>query len=250
MANDVTEYLAELKGLLGSLTSQEQDDVMEFYSEYLQDAGVVTRSEVESRLGTPKQLARKVLADYSIKDSQKQTKESKRTIKDQNATNKSNVTMIWLVILAIASSPVTIPLALGVLLVLAGAILAVLGVLFAAIMGVLGVGAIALFAIYVGIMMIPGHLIVDAQSSNPTDASNIFLGAGQFTFNNADLNNWTSIFGMNQASADQFIKDMATTPLEEAGKTYDLTGFQLNTNNQRFVAATAGLKWQFDWGSE
>ncbi len=160
MANDVTEYLAELKGLLGSLTSQEQDDVMEFYSEYLQDAGVVTRSEVESRLGTPKQLARKVLADYSIKDSQKQTKESKRTIKDQNATNKSNVTMIWLVILAIASSPVTIPLALGVLLVLAGAILAVLGVLFAAIMGVLGVGAIALFAIYVGIMMIPGHLAV------------------------------------------------------------------------------------------
>ena len=160
MANDVTEYLAELKGLLGSLTSQEQDDVMEFYSEYLQDAGVVTRSEVESRLGTTKQLARKVLADYSIKDSQKQTKESKRTIKDQNATNKSNVTMIWLVILAIASSPVTIPLALGVLLVLAGAILAVLGVLFAAIMGVLGVGAIALFAIYVGIMMIPGHLAV------------------------------------------------------------------------------------------
>ncbi|WP_172188589.1 hypothetical protein [Lentilactobacillus kribbianus] len=95
-------------------------------------------------------------------------------------------------------------------------------------------------------------LIVDAQSSgnSPTDSSNIFLGARQFTFNNTDLNNLTSIFGMNQASADQFIKDMATTPLEEAGKTYDLTGFQLNTNNQRFVAATAGLKWQFDWGSE
>lgn len=160
MANDVTEYLAELKGLLGSLTTQEQDDVMEFYSEYLQDAGVVTRSEVESRLGTPKQLARKVLADYSIKDSQKQARENKSTIKDQKATNKSNVTMIWMVILAIASSPVTIPLALGVLLVLAGAILAVLGVLFAAIVGVLGVGAIALFAIYVGIMMIPGHLAV------------------------------------------------------------------------------------------
>ncbi|WP_172188585.1 DUF1700 domain-containing protein [Lentilactobacillus kribbianus] len=160
MANDVTEYLAELKGLLGSLTTQEQDDVMEFYSEYLQDAGVVTRSEVESRLGTHKQLARKVLADYSIKDSQKQARENKSTIKDQKATNKSNVTMIWMVILAIASSPVTIPLALGVLLVLAGAILAVLGVLFAAIVGVLGVGAIALFAIYVGIMMIPGHLAV------------------------------------------------------------------------------------------
>lgn len=160
MANDVTEYLAELKGLLGSLTTQEQDDVMEFYSEYLQDAGVVTRSEVESRLGTPKQLARKVLADYSIKDSQKQARENKSTIKDQKATNKSNVTMIWMVILAIASSPVTIPLALGVLLVLVGAIFAVLGVLFAAIVGVLGVGAIALFAIYVGIMMIPGHLAV------------------------------------------------------------------------------------------
>lgn len=160
MTNDVTEYLAELKGLLGSLTTQEQDDVMEFYSEYLQDAGVVTRSEVESRLGTPKQLARKVLADYSIKDSQKQARENKSTIKDQKATNKSNVTMIWMVILAIASSPVTIPLALGVLLVLAGAIFAVLGVLFAAIVGVLGVGAIALFAIYVGIMMIPGHLAV------------------------------------------------------------------------------------------
>lgn len=95
-------------------------------------------------------------------------------------------------------------------------------------------------------------LIVDAQSSgnSPTDSSNIFLGVGQFTFNNADLNNLTAILGMNQESADQFIKDMATAPLEETDKTYDLTGFRLNTHNQRFVAATAGLKWQFDWGSE
>lgn len=96
-------------------------------------------------------------------------------------------------------------------------------------------------------------LIVDAQSSNtnPADSSNVFLGAKRFTFNSLDLNNLTSIFEMTQANADQFIKDIATTPLsEDAGKTYDLTGFQLNTNDQRFEAATAGLKWQFDWGSE
>ncbi|KAF0339544.1 DUF1700 domain-containing protein [Pediococcus acidilactici] len=64
------EYIDELKSHLTELTAEEQLDVINFYTEYLADAGIETYAAAVDKLGTPVQLARKVLADYSIKASQ------------------------------------------------------------------------------------------------------------------------------------------------------------------------------------
>ena len=45
------QYLAELKQHLGMLTADEQAEVMDFYDEYLFDADLTTRAEIEKRLG-------------------------------------------------------------------------------------------------------------------------------------------------------------------------------------------------------
>lgn len=48
---------------------------MEFYDEYIADAGFTTRKEIEEQLGTPRQLSHKVLADYSIRVNNESTRQ-------------------------------------------------------------------------------------------------------------------------------------------------------------------------------
>ena len=40
---------------------------LEFYDEYIADAGLRPEQRLKKRLGTPRQLSHKILADYSIK---------------------------------------------------------------------------------------------------------------------------------------------------------------------------------------
>ena len=156
MARDVQQYLDELRNrLAGHLTATEIDDVVEFYGEYLQDAGLVTKTEIESRLGTPKQLTHKVLADYSINsDSSDDSADQSVNDKIYKQGGKSNVALIWLVILGIASTPITIPLAFAVLAVLFAGVITVGALLFAAVSMVGVVIIMALMAVYIGIMLI------------------------------------------------------------------------------------------------
>lgn len=62
--------------------------------------------------------------------------------------------LIWLVILGIASTPLTIPLALAVLAVLFAGMLTVGALLFAAVVMVGTVFVLSVIAIYIGIMMV------------------------------------------------------------------------------------------------
>ncbi|MGX6994434.1 DUF1700 domain-containing protein [Pediococcus acidilactici] len=94
------EYIDELKSHLTELTAEEQLDVINFYTEYLADAGIETYAAAVDKLGTPVQLARKVLADYSIKASQTMDDTGART---QSKQPQRDVRTIWLIILAILS---------------------------------------------------------------------------------------------------------------------------------------------------
>ena len=61
------KYIAEFKSYLNQLSDSEYHEVVSFYTEYLQDGGFDTYEASVAELGSPKQLARKVLADYSIR---------------------------------------------------------------------------------------------------------------------------------------------------------------------------------------
>jgi Predicted membrane protein len=115
----MTEYIQALQKLLLQLTAAEQQDVVEYYREYLQEADITTYEAAVAELGTPQTVARKVLADYSIKMT-----EQPAGRQSTPAGTKANVKMIWLVILALLSTPVTIPLILvvGALVVAAGSV--------------------------------------------------------------------------------------------------------------------------------
>ncbi|WP_283679775.1 DUF1700 domain-containing protein [Lentilactobacillus sp. Marseille-Q4993] len=147
----MNEYLETLKGHLSQLSGAELDEVLDFYSEYLQDGGFTTYEQAVDELGTPKQVARKILADYSIKegDQKAQTATGSRVDKPKN-----DVKTIWLIVLAILSTPITIPMAI-VLFAFGGVAVAVSGAMVVGIVGVIfGFLFAAVMMLFAGVAVI------------------------------------------------------------------------------------------------
>lgn len=151
----MNDYIQTLQRLLMQLTTAEQQDVVEYYREYLEDAGVTTYQGAVDLLGTPQKVARKALADYSIKMSDRAA--DLGTTPTGKQGTKENVRMIWLIILALLSSPITVPIVLVLIaMVIAvagvffGLVAAAVGLLLAGLVGgvvVLGVGLLMLFSV-------------------------------------------------------------------------------------------------------
>ncbi|NLR10611.1 MULTISPECIES: DUF1700 domain-containing protein [Lactobacillaceae] len=175
----MNDYIKEVERLIGQLTTGEQQDVVEYYREYLMDAGLETYQQAVDELGTPKSLARKVLADYSIRLSEQSQQGTTQTSRATAQAAKNNVRTVWLIVLALLSTPVTIP----ILIVVAALLFAMIAVL-----GSLIVAALAVFlsVIAVGIMCCVAALFVIWQ----TPWTGIFyLGIGLFALG-ASLLGW------------------------------------------------------------
>jgi len=114
----VDTYIDEFKIYLHQLSEKEQNDVIEFYREYIADAELTKTDEIINALGTPKNLARKVLADYSIKMSEENYKNVDDGKMTSNQRFKKNLGMIGLVLLALMASPIAIPVAIVLILML------------------------------------------------------------------------------------------------------------------------------------
>ena len=52
-------YMMDLAACLAKMPEADRQDALEFYQEYLADAGLKTRSDIEAALGTPRTLSRK-----------------------------------------------------------------------------------------------------------------------------------------------------------------------------------------------
>ncbi|WP_173021213.1 DUF1700 domain-containing protein [Secundilactobacillus folii] len=138
------KYISEFKAYLGQLSAEEREEVVNFYSEYLQDGGFETYDSAVNELGSPKHLARKVLADYSIRLLDSPIRNS-----SSSHHKPGSVRTIWLIILGILSTPVTIPLAIGAVALLFGVLIGVFSLILAIVATVIGVligGLVALFA--------------------------------------------------------------------------------------------------------
>ena len=98
---DKENYLTELAEYLAALTPEERADVLEFYREFIDDANLNDTKAIEQRLGNPKRLSRKILADFSIKEVEMQ----KENNANQKASLKANSNMILKVILALLATP-------------------------------------------------------------------------------------------------------------------------------------------------
>ena len=116
------KYISELKKLLAPLTVEERTDALDFYNEYIEDAGYNSYQQIVKEMGNPRQLSHKILADYSIKANDEETKSG------HTASPHSSWRVFWLIIIAIVTSPITFALSLGALVVLICALAAVFGV--------------------------------------------------------------------------------------------------------------------------
>jgi uncharacterized membrane protein len=120
-------FMAELKRCLKHLPKEDREDALAYYEEYLEEMGVDEEQDVTQQIGTPKDVARGILADCTDKHIDEQ--------KEQGGA-KNGAKVIWLIILGICASPVAIPIIMAAVLLL----FALLLVLFSIVVAVLITG--------------------------------------------------------------------------------------------------------------
>ncbi|MGR3741218.1 DUF1700 domain-containing protein [Companilactobacillus sp. DQM5] len=186
----VNKYIEELRLNITSLNEDEQKDILEFYKEFILDSKLNTPDAIVAELGTPKKLARKILADYSVIDN-----DEVKTVKNEKPKKNNQMKIVWIIILGLLAIPTAIPAGLGLLAILIGFFAIVfglfigfLGLIFGLIVGgiwILTKGATVLFitwsvglfylgigigTLILGLMIAPGayyiiKILVDAVTS-------------------------------------------------------------------------------------
>ena len=115
-----TEFLAELKRCLRKLPYEEVENAISYYSEYFDDAGAENERRVIEELGSPSELAAKIMADYAIKDMEASPKSARK-----------GISAIWFIILAIFASPIALPIALAFAIVAFALVVVAFALIFA-----------------------------------------------------------------------------------------------------------------------
>lgn len=112
------EYLAELERNLRKLPEVEREEAMQYYREYLEEAGE-NAEEVIQKLGSPKDVANGIIRECAVKSlavvgqgPRQEEKKPKEPKKNSTATN------IWLIVLGIFAAPIALPVAISVVAVL------------------------------------------------------------------------------------------------------------------------------------
>ena len=127
------QYIEQLKKYLKGLSQADRDDAIDFYSEYIDDAGLTTVKEIVDKLGTPEQLSTDIIAKTT--GSQPNGPASRPV----NYVNDRRTRTILYICLAVVLIIFLGPLALGLLLGFFGLIIGGLASIFG-----LGIGAFAL----------------------------------------------------------------------------------------------------------
>ena len=107
------EYISELSNCLKRLPESDKQKALEFYREYLEEAGQENETSTIEALGTPKELAKKIIVECVDKN---YIKEELSESNDSNINNDSSqeakkekgkvkLSAIWIVLLAICALP-------------------------------------------------------------------------------------------------------------------------------------------------
>ena len=124
-------FMQELEYRLRHLTDEDRLDALEYYSEYIDDLNLPPEGDVCVHLGTPKEVARQIIA---------QTTERKIEEQQEKKTTKGFGSIVWLAILGIFASPIAIPLAFAAVVIFISFIITIGSIVFA--FGVSGVACV------------------------------------------------------------------------------------------------------------
>lgn len=109
----------QLRTKLKRLPQSDAEDAIAYYQGYFDDAGPENEQEVIEELGSPSEVAGKIIREFAFKQ-----------LENQPDSKKGMGTIGW-VVLAILASPIALPIGIAILAVFFSAIVAVLSVLFA-----------------------------------------------------------------------------------------------------------------------
>ena len=132
-------FLKKLNKKLKGLPVEDKNDAIRFYEDYIDEAGLGESKEIEKELGTPDEVARKILDDCMDKQ---------MTAQSENPDMKNNSKIIWLVLLGILAAPVGFPLIIVALALLFSTLMVMISVEFAIL-----VTGVALAA--AGVVLVP-----------------------------------------------------------------------------------------------
>lgn len=143
------EYLSRLNANLRNIPPQEINNVMQYYFEYFEEAGIQNEQIVIAELGAPEQLAGRICEDYMT-----------RRMGSGNAAvrMKEKASDIWLILLAICGSPVWFPLGLALIIIIAACLLAIVIVVLSLAVASAAVMFSGIFATFVGIVTLFKHV--------------------------------------------------------------------------------------------
>lgn len=131
-------YLKKLRGKLQRLPAHEIDAALAYYEEYFDEAGEENEQHVIQQLGSPSHVASQIMADYALKD-----------LEATSTSTKKNVSAIWLIILAIISAPLSLPLlvvAIALIFSFGAVIFSVIIAIIATVCSIFFAGIVALIS--------------------------------------------------------------------------------------------------------
>ncbi|MDF7637918.1 DUF1700 domain-containing protein [Lactobacillus sp. ESL0791] len=150
MEQVINDYILELEQNLSVLPENDRQDVVEFYREFLLDGNFHERQAIEQELGSPQQLAHKIIADYSVSDDG-----SKSPQQPQKDSSKHLLKTIWYTLLGICAAPVGIPIIIAILAIIIAVLAVCLGIFIGFIALIAGLIGGGIFALVTSIRFIP-----------------------------------------------------------------------------------------------
>jgi uncharacterized membrane protein len=152
------EFLSRLRRMLKKLPQQDADDALEYYEEYLEDAGPENEAATIAAWGSPDRIASQILAEYAVKQM------------NTEPSAKKGLSTAWVVVLAIFASPIAIPVAAAIACIMLALVIVVAAV-------ILSVGAVSVSLAASGALcVILGACLVFRGFSTAV----FYLGAGLF----------------------------------------------------------------------
>ena len=140
------EFLKELEKRLLYIPAEDRQDALEYYDEYISDMGLSDEDDVIAKLGTPKDVAHNIIDDCTQKHIEK-GKEKK--------TVKNKATVLWLSLLGLLSLPVSLPLAIAVIIIALAFVIVIAALLFAVFVTSAAFVISGIVSLFIGIF-IPG----------------------------------------------------------------------------------------------
>lgn len=153
-----SEYLNELRKYLKRVPQQDLEDALEYYEEYFEEAGVENEQKIIDELGTPKELAKKIIiecVDKNFSDDYEPQEISTEVVtsddKKEDKNEKKSLSP-WLILAAVFALPLS-PIILVFLIVVLVLVLAIVIVLIALFISFGAMAIAGLFSAIIGVIV-------------------------------------------------------------------------------------------------